>query len=650
MEKNKSSKIKSKSRIKGVLKTSSKGKGFLETDLFEEDIEIPAEFLNTGLNNDEVEIALLPKVTGRRQTGEVIRIIKRGKTRFVGLAEKNKGVAFLIPDDRKMYINILIPSSDKLFKKLSSGDKALVTITRWDNPQKTPEGKVVEILGKKGNHEVEIQSILLERNIDSTFPEHLKKEAEKIKENYITLKEQEIKKRKDFRETVTLTIDPLDAKDFDDAISFKKLDANHFEVGIHIADVSWFVKPESELDKEAEERGFSVYLVDRTIPMLPQVLSDDVCSLNPKEDKLAFSAVFELTRTGGIKKRWFGKTVIRSNERLTYEKAQKIIDSKDQKYASELGTLNTIAKNLAKEKFRQGAISFEDDEVRFELDAEGKPVRVYRKKRLEAHKLVEELMLLANREVAKRISKDVQKGTKGRPFVYRVHDKPDREKIEELSLFLKVLGYELHTKENVTSKDINALLKKVEGQAEEGLVKQTAIRSMAKAIYSTQNIGHYGLAFSHYTHFTSPIRRYPDLLVHRLLDKYLRGEKIGSKELSLINKTLNYSTQKEITVQAAERDSTKLKQVEFMKEKIGKTFEGIISGITEWGIYVEEKTTKAEGMVALRSLDDDFYELDKKTYSVVGQKTKRRFTLGDRVSIKVQAVNVDRKTIDYKFV
>ncbi len=637
-------------RIKGVLKTTSKGTGFLETDLFEEDVEIPAQFLNTALNNDEVEIALLPKIAGRRQAGEVIQIIKRNKIRFVGLIEKNKGSAFLVPDDRKMYTNILIPFSDNLFKKLTSGHKALVTMTRWDDPKKTPEGKVVKVLGKKGDHEVEIQSILLEQSIDSTFPQHIKKEAEEIKKGYASLKEQEIKKRKDFRETVTLTIDPLDAKDFDDAISFKKLASGRFEVGIHIADVSWFVKSKSELDKEAEERGFSVYLVDRTIPMLPKVLSDDICSLNPKEDKLAFSAVFELTLAGGIKKRWFGKTVIRSNERLTYEKAQEIIDSKNQEYTNELKALNTIAKNLAKEKFRQGAISFEDDEVQFELDADGKPVRVYRKKRLEAHKLVEEFMLLANREVAKRISKDVQKGTKGRPFVYRIHDKPNREKIEELSLFLKVLGYELHTKENVTSKDINALLKKVEGQAEEGLVKQTAIRSMAKAIYSTQNIGHYGLAFSHYTHFTSPIRRYPDLLVHRLLDKYLLGKKIGPNELASINKTLNHSTQKEIAVQTAERDSIKLKQVEFMKEKIGKTFEGVISGITEWGIYVEEKTTKAEGMVALRSLDDDFYELDKKTYSVVGQKTKRRFTLGDRVSVKVQMVNTDRKTIDYKFV
>jgi len=461
----------------------------------------------------------------------------------------------------------------------------------------------------------------------------------------------EISTRRDFRDTLTFTIDPEDAKDFDDALSYKEIPDGTTEIGIHIADVSHYVRPGTALDKEALKRGLSVYLVDRTIPMLPEVLSNDICSLNPNENKLTFSAVFIIDKDAKIISKWFGKTIINSDKRFTYEEAQKSITTETGEFHHELKTLNTIAKVFREAKFRNGAIDFEADEVKFKLDENGKPLGVYRKQRFDAHKLVEEFMLLANREVAEYIYKKSENKA-DLSSIYRIHDSPEGGRILELSIFLKALGYELRVDKGgkVTSKDINALLKKVEGQAEESLIKTATIRSMAKAVYDTGNIGHFGLAFEYYTHFTSPIRRYPDLIVHRILHHHLNGGKIPTREFSRLQKIANDSSEKEIRAASAERESIKLKQVEYMQEHIGETFEGIISGVTEWGIYIEEINTKCEGMVKLRDLKDDYYSLDEKNYAIIGTKSKKKLSLGGKVTFKVIGADPEQKTLDYSLV
>ncbi len=466
----------------------------------------------------------------------------------------------------------------------------------------------------------------------------------------------EVALRKDFRTTLTFTIDPVDAKDFDDAISYKKLpDENgeaRYEIGVHIADVSHYVRPGSALNAEALHRGCSIYLVDRTIPMLPEVLSNDVCSLNPHEDKLTFSAVFVVNNKGTVKERWFGRTVINSAHRFSYESAQESIDTKTGPYADELITLNTIAKELQKDKFHKGAIEFEQEEIRFKLDENGKPIGVYKKERLETHKLVEEYMLLANREVAKFIHDSIKsKGHRDTGSIYRIHDTPDPDKIADLALFVKALGYNLKIEnDTVTSRALNNLLSQIENTPHESLVRTAAIRSMQKAIYSTKNIGHFGLAFDFYTHFTSPIRRYPDLLVHRVLDMHLKHQKFDDNAIKQYEEIALRSTKREIDAAEAERASKKLKQVEYMSEHIGEVFQGTISGVTEWGIYVEEKDTKCEGMIKIGELGDDFYEFNKKTYSITGVKTKKKYTLGDTITFKVVGADLDRKTLDYSLV
>ncbi|MEK7095642.1 MAG: VacB/RNase II family 3'-5' exoribonuclease, partial [Patescibacteria group bacterium] len=472
---------------------------------------------------------------------------------------------------------------------------------------------------------------------------------DEIEENKITDIEAEIPKRKDFRETLTLTIDPFDAKDFDDAISFKDLNNGTYEIGVHIADVSHYVKEGTSLDKEALKRGCSIYLVDRTIPMLPEVLSNDVCSLNPNEDKLSFSAVFVINEKGHISDRWFGKSIINSSHRFTYENAQESLDTKSGSYYQELNILNKIAKILQKDKFSKGAIEFEQDEIKFKLDENGKPIGVYKKERLDTHKLVEEYMLLANREVAKFIYDSIQKkGKKDTGSIYRIHDLPDKERMSDLSTFVKALGYSLKTKEGtVTAHEIKSLLRQIEGTPHETLISTAVIRSMQKAVYSTKNVGHFGLAFDYYTHFTSPIRRYPDLLVQRILQRHLHHEPFRDTEINQFQKVAEQSTAREIDAAGAERESKKLKQVEYMSDKVGQIFEGSISGVTEWGLYVEEKETRSEGMIKIRDLGNDFYEFNKKTYSIIGQKTKQKFTLGDSIKFKVVGADLDRKTLDY---
>lgn len=638
-----------KSKIIGIISLNSKGVGFVTSDFLKEDIEIPTASLNTALNKDEVEILIHPRLSKqKRRLGEVLKITKRAKESFVGMLENENGKFFLVPDDKKVYVDILIPK--ECAKSATGGEKVLAKIIKWDDPKKAPEGEILKILGKKGEHDVEMESIVLEKGFDIEFPFDVEKEADAIEKNEKNLSD-EIKKRRDFRNILTFTIDPVDAKDFDDAISLKKISDGKYEVGIHIADVSHYVKEKTSMDTEARKRGFSVYLVDRTIPMLPEILSNDICSLNPMEEKLSFSSVFTMDMNGNISEKWFGKTVIKSSKRFSYEEAQEILNAKSGEHYEALNTLNTIAKKMRDEKSKKGAIDFEQDDVKFELDKNGKPLRIFIKERLETHKLVEEFMLLANKEVAEFIFKANKKMRKDDPFIYRIHDVPDREKIAQLSIFLKALGYEMELKENnLTAKDLQMLFKLIEGKAEESMIKTAAIRSMSKAVYSTRNIGHFGLAFEYYTHFTSPIRRYADLLVHRLLEKHLQDKSIPKHEWNLYEKIAMETTEKEISASEAERNSKKYKQVEYMKDHIGEVFEGIISGVTEWGLYVEEVNTKSDGMVSLRNLTDDFYVLDEKNYALVGEKTKKKYGLGDKVKVKLIGADMDRRTLDYIFV
>jgi ribonuclease R len=550
-----------------------------------------------------------------------------------------------LPDDKKMYVNILIENVDE--KAL--GKKVLAHITHWNKNESFPTGEIVQILGEKGKHETEIQAIILDRGIDTRFPPEVLKEAEHLEKTEKPLNQDEIKRRKDFRNTLTFTIDPVDAKDFDDAISFKILGNNKYEIGVHIADVSYYVRENTALDAEAKKRAFSVYLVDRTIPMLPEVLSNDLSSLNPKEDKFTFSAVFIVDENGHVLETWFGRTVINSNKRFSYESAQESINNSSGEFHDELTTLNLIAKKLQKENYKNGAIDFAQEEVKFKLDPNGKPLGVYKKERLDTHKLIEEYMLLANREVAEFIFRQ-QKGRGA--SLYRIHDLPDPDRLEDLSLFIQALGYVLPVKQGkVTSRDLNALLEKIEGVPEESLIKTATIRSMAKAIYSPKNIGHFGLGFEYYTHFTSPIRRYPDLIIHRILEETLKhDEKRLKHEFTLLDKIAKHSTEREIAAAEAERASIKYKQVEYMSEHLGEEFDGIISGVTEWGIYIEEVNTKCEGMAALRDLPDDYYAFNRKTYSVKGEKTKKEYRLGDKVRFKVMKADLDNKTLDYKII
>ncbi len=637
--------------------------------------EISIRLLNTAMAGDFVEVKTF-NISGQRKNksgkpeGEVVKIIKRAKNFFVGTIEKTNKETLVIPDDRKMKIVVKIPQEKSV--NLNDGDKVKVRTTKWNLHPNYSEGEIINILGKKGENSAEMHSIAIDKGFEVDFPEKVTEEANKIFYANRDIPQEEYLKRKDLRNTLTFTIDPKTAKDFDDAISFKKLDNGNFEIGVHIADVSYYVTEKSELDKEAYKRGCSVYLPDRTIPMLPFELSDNLCSLNKGEEKLAFSAMFEMDSKAKVHSKWFGKSIIKSAKRFTYESAQEVIDSgsviasgakqsrdglprdysrKDEKeHFEELDTLNKLSKILRKEKWQKGAIDFEQEEIAFELDESGKPIRIYKKERLDTHKLVEEFMLLANKEVAEFVYKHEKKTGKIFPLPYRIHDLPDKDRIAELSVFVKALGHELIIGKNgsITGKDMQALFAQVEGKAEEALVKTAAIRSMAKAIYSVKNIGHFGLAFEYYAHFTSPIRRYPDLLVHRILNKILSGDSVGEKNFAFYENASRHSTDQEIKASEAEREGRKYKQVEFMQDKVGKTFDGLITGVTEWGIYAEDTETKAEGMIKLSSLGDDYYVLDPKKYAIVGEKTKRTFTLGQKIKIKLVSTDLDRKTMDYE--
>ncbi len=627
--------------LEGRFERRSNGKNFFVPDDDGNIINIPERNSKHAMNGDRVRIQLLAKRKRADTEGTVIEILERAQTRFVGVLEVQKHFAFLVMDSKFLANDIFIPSEELHGAK--NGDKVLVEILEWPEKANNPVGKVVDILGKPGDNNTEMHAILAQYGLPYKYPEKVEKFADMIPEE---IDKKEIAKREDFRNVFTLTIDPKDAKDFDDAISIRKISPTLWEVGVHIADVTHYVKPGDLIDKEAEERATSIYLVDRTIPMLPEKLSNSLCSLRPHEDKLCFSAVFEMNEKGEVKKSRIVRTVVHSDVRLTYEEAQTIIETEKGDFSTEILVLNNLAKQLREKRFANGAINFERYEVKFNLDENGKPLGVYFKESKEANHLIEEFMLLANRTVAETIGK-VPKGKVAKAFVYRVHDVPDPEKLDTFNTFILRFGHKIKasgTKVEV-AKSINSLLDKVQGRPEENLVETIAIRTMSKAVYSTKNVGHYGLAFDYYTHFTSPIRRYPDMMVHRLLEKYLEGGR--SVDQSQLEAECKHCSDMELVAANAERDSIKYKQVEFMSDKIGKVYDGVVSGITEWGIYVEINENKVEGMIPIRELDDDFYELDEKNYRLVGRRTKREYRLGQPVSIQVVKANLERKQLDF---
>ncbi len=616
---------------------------FIETDELDEDVYVKAENLKFALDDDTVQVALLPHTRkGSRIEGRVLQIIKRYRDTFVGRVETAPNYAFVVPDFRKMHYDIFIPLSRLNHAK--KDDKVLVRIVKWPSHDKNPEGEVIRILGASGENDAEIHSIMAEFGLPFEFPENVLEASEKIDPK---ITEGEIEKRRDFRDVTTFTIDPEDAKDFDDALSFKKIDRNRFQIGIHIADVTHYVRKNTVLDEEAYERGTSVYLVDRTIPMLPERLSNDLCSLRPHEDKLTFSAVFELDKQARILKEWFGKTVIHSDRRFTYEEAQERIEKLEGDFSRELVQLNELALKLRVERFMRGAINFETTEVKFELDEKGKAIGIIPKERKDAHRMIEEFMLLANKRVAEFVY-NMRKGKQRNTFVYRTHDYPDPDKLQAFSVFAKKFGHELEISEGAISKSLNNLIEDIEGRPEQNVLQTLAIRSMAKAKYTTEPKGHFGLAFRHYTHFTSPIRRFPDMMVHRLLLHYLHHGSPVEKEK--YEKMCEHASDMEKLASDSERASIKYKQAEYMASMTGEIFEGIVSGVTEWGIYVEMTKTHCEGMVRLADIKGDYFTFDEDNYRVVGNNTGRVIMLGDDVKVRVLRTDINRRIIDLELV
>ncbi len=627
--------------ITGVVDLTQAGYGFIISEDIEEDVFVSQRNLNHALHGDRVRVNLFAKRKGKSIEGEVIEIIERRKETFVGVIEITPKYAFLITDSREMPYDLFIPL-EKL-NGAKNGQKIVARITDWPQNAKNPFGEVVEILGMPGEHETEMHAILAQYELPLGFPDDVEAEAQQIDEK---ISKQEIANRKDYREITTFTIDPHDAKDFDDALSIRKLENGNFEVGVHIADVTHYVKTKSLLEAEAFNRGTSVYLVDRVVPMLPEKLSNMVCSLRPHEDKLCYSAVFELDPEAEIYDEWFGRTIINSNHRFTYEEAQEVIDKEQGTLSEEIITLNNLAQQLRKKRFENGAIAFDKVEIKFEIDDTGKPLGVFFKEHKESNQLIEEFMLLANKRVAEFIGKKKGK-EKPKTFVYRIHDKPNSDKLASFSNFITKFGYGIKTNsaKNI-SNSINNLLQQVKGSKEQNIIETLAVRAMAKAVYSTTNIGHYGLNFEHYTHFTSPIRRYPDMMVHRLLTIYLDNG--GSQNKKEFEKRCEHASDMEKKATEAERDSIKYKQVEFMSDKIGKTYDGIISGVTEWGLFVELEENKCEGLLPMSELKDDFYILDEDNYCLIGKTFKKKYQLGDDINVIIWRTNLIKKQLDFK--
>lgn len=634
-------KFKLKSRggyITGVVDLTQRGAAYIISDEIEEDVFVSQANLNHALNKDKVKIYLYAKRKNKQAEGEVVEILERIKTKFVGTIERSGNFAFLVPNRRFMPYDIFIPA--RSLKDAKTGQKAVAQIVEWPKRAKNPIGEILDILGNEGENETEINAILAEFDLPYSFPEKIDRVAEKISGK---ISAQEISHRKDFREITTFTIDPDDAKDFDDALSIKQLENKNWQIGVHIADVTFYVRPNTAIEKEAYERATSVYLVDRVVPMLPERLSNNICSLRPNEDKLCFSTVFEINNNATIINQWIGRTIIRSNKRFTYDEVQNIIETNEGEYNDEIQKLNSLAQQLRVNRFKDGSIDFERSEVKFKLDENGKPLGIYSKISKEANKLVEEFMLLANKKVAEFIGKTEKKP---KTFIYRIHDKPNREKLNAFSKFIKRFGYQIKLKSKKDiAQSINGLLSEVVGKNEQEVVETLAIRTMAKAIYSTKNIGHYGLAFDYYSHFTSPIRRYPDMMVHRLLEKYLdNGKSVPADKYEEMCKHASEMEQKSVN---AERASIKYKQVEFMSDKIDKEFDGIISGVTQWGLFVEIIENKCEGLVSIRDLTDDYYVFDEQDYCIIGKHNKIKYQLGDKIKIKVVNANLQKKQLDF---
>lgn len=647
----------------GPISITRTGKGFLTYDPNEEDIFIPGEGLNGAFPGDIVEVAEAgtsfdPKTRAKRKNGKVVRIITRTRESFVGKLVQEEGRVLLAPDWKKMYVPFLVRGEN-----LPIGFKVVLKLGGWEQNTPYPWGTVSEVIGEAGVHETEMRALALSQGFSSDFPPGVIAEAKQLETEGEAMIAAEAKnviawegpsdasERRDFRNITTFTIDPVDAKDFDDALSVRTLPNGNTEVGIHIADVSFFVRPGNAIDTEARNRATSVYLVDRTIPMLPHVLSTNYCSLNPKVERLAMSAVFELDNSATIISRWFGETLIHSDHRFAYEDAQEVLDKQEGPLLAELNIIRDLSKKIRRKRVEKGAVDFDTSEVKIELDAEGKPIAVRLKERKDTNMMIEDFMLLANEGVAEALSAFGKKNDNA-PSVYRVHDAPNTERIANLAAFLQVLGYNLKTEGagQVKGKDLNALLDSVKGKPEEYLIKMATLRSMAKATYTTKNIGHFGLAFDFYTHFTSPIRRYPDVLVHRMLKHYVSAKAISKKEMDEFESLAVHSSEREVSAAEAERDSIKMKQVEFLAGRVGEEFEGVISGVTDRGLYVELKETRADGMVRINGIGNDYYIYDEKRYRLVGERTKTEYRLGDPVKVELIAARIPERELDFELV